>query len=220
LATDRLKIYNGALQICKVRAIASLTVNEEARYELDTVWNADGVQYCLEQGQWLFARRSSKFSYETAIEPQFGYRRAFAKPDDWVNTAAVCNDEYYNSPLNQYADENGYWYADIDEIYVKYTSNHVNYGMNFAKWPVSFTNYVAMYFASKVCGKLSSDNAREGAILKPRDGLLAVALDIARSRDMQSEPARFLPPGSWSRARQGRNNGDWRDGGSRNNLIG
>ena len=220
MATDRLKIYNGALQICRVPQIASLTENSESRRQLDIVWNDNGVRYCLEQGQWTFCRRTSKLSYETAIEPAFGYPRAFAKPSDWVNTAAVCSDEYFKSPLIQYADEVGYWYADLDEIYVKYTSDATNFGANLALWPQSFTEYVKMYFASKVCGKLTGDGARETEILRPRSGLLALALNVAQNRDAQGEPTKFLPQGSWTRARSGRHTGDWRDGGNRNRLIG
>lgn len=220
MATTRLKIYNGALQICKVRQIASLAVNEESRRELDLVWNDNGVRYCLQRGQWTFARRASKLFADTAITPQFGYRYAFAKPTDYVNTSAVCSDEYFNSPLLQYADETGFWYADIDPIFVKYTSDDATYGNDLARWPEAFTEYVKMYFASKVCGKLSGDKEREGAILKPRNGLLDIALGIAKNSDMQGEPTRFPPMGSWSRSRLGTRNGDWRDGGSRNRLIG
>jgi hypothetical protein len=50
-------------------------------------------------------------------------RGAFAKPTDWVDTSAVCQDEYFRVPLLQYADEVGYWFADLDEIYVKYVSD-------------------------------------------------------------------------------------------------
>lgn len=220
MATDRLKIYNGALQICKVAQLASLTENNEARRQLDLVWNDGGVEYCLEQGQWTFARDASKLTYETAIEPSFGYRRAFAKPSDWMNTAAVCSDEYYAVPLNAYADEVGFWYADLDEIYVKFTSKGANFGMNLAAWPTSFTEYVKAFFAAKVCGKLSGDDTREAAIIKPRSGILAMALNIAQNRDAQGEPARFPPVGSWVRARTRGRTGDWADGGNRNRLIG
>lgn len=220
MATDRLRIYNGALQYCKVRAIASLTVNEDARRELDTVWNDGGVDYCLEQGQWLFARRTAKLSADTAITPQFGYRYGFAKPTDWINTAALSLDEYFQVPCNQFAFEAGFWYLDEDQFYIKYTSNDTNYGLDFAKWPNAFTEYVKLYFASKVIGKLTSDSAREEAILKPRSGLLANALLIAHNKDAMGEPARFMPQGRWSRSRMGGNSGDWRDGGSRNRLIG
>jgi hypothetical protein len=221
VATDRLKIYNGALQICKVREIEGLTVNEEARRQLDLVWNDGGVEYCLEQAQWLFARRTSKFTYDTGITPSFGYRRAFAKPVDWLNTSALCADEYFAQPHNAFADEGDFWYSDLDEIYVKYTSKDPNWGLNLARWPNTFIEYVKTFLASKVVGKLSGDTAREAEIIKPNTGMLARALMLARNKNQMGEPARYLPAGSWVRARVGRsaNTGGY-DGGSNHRLIG
>lgn len=220
MATDRLKIYNGALLMCKVRPIASLTVNEEARRLLDFVWNDDGVQWCLEQGQWLFARRASKFIAETDITTEFGYTKAFAKPTDFINTCALSADEFFNTPLNQFAEEAGFWYADIDPLYIKYTSKDASYGMNFARWPQTFTNLVQTYFASRVVGKLTSDNEREAAFVKPNNGLLAEAITLALNKNAQGEPARFLPQGSWTKARMRATTRNWIDGGSRSRLIG
>lgn len=220
MATDRLKLYNGALMICKARSIASLTVNEEARRLLDEVWNDSGVRYCLEQGQWQFAMTAAKLEYDTAIEPSFGYRRGFAKPTDWVNTAAVCTDEYFNNPLTQYTDEVAYLFSDLDIIYVKYVSDGPTYGGDFSKWPSSFTEYVKAYFASRICGKIGCSDATIAAIINPRSGILAQAEITAKNRDAQKEPTKFVSPGMWSKSRISRNTGDWRDGGSRNRLIG
>jgi|WetSurMetagenome_2_1015567.scaffolds.fasta_scaffold304387_2 hypothetical protein len=218
MATSKLLIYNGALMLCEARSIASLTVNEEARRLLDNVYDDGGIQYCLEQGQWRFAMRTSKMSYDTGITPSFGYRRAFAKPADWVNTSAVCSDEYFNVPLLQYTDEAGFWYSDLDEIYVKYVSNDANYGMNLSLWPYSFTEYVKAYFASRICGKIAASRELSDSI-KKRGGVLEMAHLSALSRDAMAEPTKLLPPGSWVKARTG-NSGDWRDGGNRNSLIG
>ena len=142
MATDRLKIYNGALQIIGDRRLAGLSENVKARHELDAVWQDGGVQYCLEQAQWNFAMRTAMITYDPDVDPAFGYQHAFEKPTDWVNTSAVCQDEYYNVPLLQYADEVGWWFADITPIYVKFVSNGDDYGMNLAKWPYSFTEFV------------------------------------------------------------------------------
>ena len=218
MATTKLKIYNGALMLCEARSIASLSVNEEARRLLDEVYDDGGVRYCLEQGQWRFAMRTSKFSYDTGITPSFGYRRAFAKPVDWVNTSAVCSDEYFNSPLLAYTDEAGFWYSDLDEIYVKYVSDHVDFGLNFALWPYSFTEYVKAYFASKIAGKIAA-NEKIVAALIGRGGILENSHLTAKNRDAMAEPTKFPPRGSWVQARTG-NGGDWRDGGNRNQLIG
>lgn len=222
MATTRLKLYNGALLYATQRSIADLAVNEESRRLLDEVWNDGGVRHCLEQGQWKFAMRSSKLSYETALTPQFGYRRAFAKPTDWVTTSAVCQDEYYRAPLLQYADEVGYWFSDLDEIYVRYVSDDAAYGLNLAGWPASFTEYVKAYFAWRIAGKLTGGDKiieRLWSHNNPHRGIVPTTLLTAKNRDAMQGPTTFPARGSWSLARQGGLSG-WRDGGNRGSLIG
>lgn len=218
MATSKLKIFNGALAIVQHRSIASLTVNEEARHALDTAYDDGAINFCLEQGQWRFAMRSSKFSYDTGITPDFGFPRAFAKPSDWCVTSAVCSDEYFNAPHLNYTDEAGYWYSDLDDLYIKYVSNHADFGMNLSLWSASFTEYVKVYLASKVCGKLAANQKLVENITK-RNGMLETALLVAKNRDAMAEPTKKLPRGNWVKARTG-SGGDWRDGGSRSNLIG
>ncbi len=222
MATDRLKLYNGALMICGERSLAALTDNNEPRRLLDEVWNDGGVRYCLEQAQWKFAMCSSKLSYDTGITPPFGYHRAFAKPTDWVLTSAVCADEYFNSPLTQYSDEVGFWFSDLDEIYVKYVSDAAAYGANLAAWPASFTEYVKSYFASRIIVKITADEKRRGAILYPRTGLLSRNLLLAKSRDAMTDPPKFPVAGTWVNARRGghRGGGGFGDGGGSGSLIG
>lgn len=217
MATTRLLIYNGALLKCGARSIASLTVNEEPRRLLDEVWNDGGVRNCLQSGQWKFAMRSSKFTYDTAITPAWGYRRAVAKPSDWVVTSALCTDEYFRQPLLQYSDEAGYWYSDHDDIYVRYVSDHANFGGDMSLWPANFTEYVKTYFASRIVFKLTSDKTLADAMNK-RNGLLDQALKTARSSDAMADPPKFFPTGSWNRARQGGYSGN--DGGNPGSLIG
>lgn len=220
MATDRLKLYNGALLICGERSIASLTVNEETRRLLDLVWNDGGIRHCLEQAQWKFAMRASKFSYETSVTPDFGLKRAFAKPSDWVLTSAMCTDEFFRTPLTNYADEIQFWFADLDEIYVKYVSDDADYGNNLAHWPATFTEYVKEYFASKVIMKITNDAERQDRIVHPRTGSLARARLEAMNKDAMAGPAKQPARGSWNRARQGGRAVGYYDGGNRNNLIG
>ena len=56
--TDKLSIYNGALNILGERKLASETENREPRYQLDDIWDNDMVDRCLQMGQWNFAARS------------------------------------------------------------------------------------------------------------------------------------------------------------------
>ncbi|CAB4223332.1 hypothetical protein UFOVP1670_23 [uncultured Caudovirales phage] len=224
MATTRLAIYNGALTHCGERTIANLTVNEEGRRLLDNVWNDGGVQWCLEQGQWRFAMRTFHATPETAVTPQFGLKNAFAKPSDWMDTAAVCQDEYFKVPLLNYADEAGYWFADLDDIYVKIVSNSASYGMNLAGWPASFTEFVKAYFAWKIAPKLTGGDKIAERLWNPENpkrGVVAIAMLVAKNRDAQSGPTTFPAVGGWIRSRWGRTgNGGWRDGGNRSSLYG
>ena len=220
MATDRLKLYNGALLICGERQLASLSENVEARRLLDNVWNDGGVDFCLAQGQWRSAIRAQRLDYSTTVTPDFGLRRAFEKTTDWILTSAVCQDEYYNVPLLQYTDEAGFLYADLDQVFVKFVSNDTGYGGNLALWGPVFTEYVKHYFASKVIMKLSASQSWREELLRPRTGLLDMALENARNRDTISEPTRFAAQGNWTQSRRGRGSRTQFDGGNPNQLIG
>jgi hypothetical protein len=214
MAASKLSIYNGALLHCEERKLASLTENREPRRLLDDVWSRNAVRTCLESGLWNFAIRSMEFEYSPSISPSFGYRRGFDKPSDWLRTAALCEDEYFNVPLLQYHDDAGHWWAELDTIYVRYVSSDTDYGADYAKWSENFTRYVELYFASQIVGRLTG-----GASLKEtiaRD--LKVALSRAKNTDAMDEATVMLPPGSWSTARHGRRSR--LDRGSRSRLIG
>jgi hypothetical protein len=213
--TTQLDLYNGALLLCGERFLASLTEEREPRRLLDRVWSANGVKTCLEMGQWNFAMRAIKIDYDPSIAPSFGYNRAFKKPDDWVLTSGLCSDEFFRAPLTRYWDEAGYWYSDIDTLYVRYVSSDVLYGMNMNKWPDSFREYVEEFFASKIILKLGNSEAEEaesGQRLKKK-------LLTAKSRAAMAEPTSFPARGSWGLARNRFPNR--RDGGNTSgNLIG
>lgn len=212
--TTQLSLYNGALLLCAERFIASLSEENEPRRLLDHVWSTGGVRYCLGRGQWTFAMRTVQIDYDPSVEPGFGYRRAFQKPDDWVVTSALCSDEYFRAPLTRYVDEAGYWYADLDTLYVRHVSDADTYGMDMNQWSDSFTRYVEGYFASRIIGKLKSSDREDELKQTVKDLLLA-----AKSESAMAEPVKFPAQGSWSAARNrfpNRRDG----GGSSGNLIG
>jgi len=213
--TQRLYLYNEALRMCGERSLASLTEDREPRRLLDSVWNNGGVDYCLEQGFWQFAMKTVQVDYDTDITPAFGYIRAFSKPTDWVKTAGMCSDEYFRAPLLHYTDESGYWYADIDTVYVKYISNHADYGNDLSLWTQSFADFAACHFALRIVTKLTGDEAKEDKLKKQRKELLLEA----KNHDASGEPQKFPAIGGWAGSRSttgGRN----RDRGNRGSLIG
>lgn len=213
--TTQLDVYNGALLHCGERFLATLTENREPRRLLDQVWNTNGVISCLEQGQWNFAMRTIAIDYDTSIEPNFGYNRAFSKPEDWVLTSGLCSDEYFRTPLTRYIDEANYWYSDIDTMYVRYVSSDTLYGLNLNKWPESFREFVEVHFAFKIIGKLSNSESETKRLEKLRKDLLLVA----KNKAAMAEPTSFPAQGAWSRARNRFPNR--RDGGNTSgSLIG
>lgn len=214
MSTTRLSLYNDALLDVGERRLATITEAREPRYLLDQVWDSGAVDYCLERGMWTFAMRSVKLEYSPSVEPQWGYRRAFDKPTDYVRTAAICSDEFFRVPLREYSDEANFWFAELDTIYVKYVSNDANYGGDMAKWPVTFSSFVSAYLAATVAPKITQDETKALKLEKAMNK----ALTRAQSNDAMNTPTRSLPAGSWSVARAGfSKTGDRGNGG---NLIG
>lgn len=225
MSTTRLKIYNGALMLCGEVRLASVDENREARHLLDEVWNDGGQRYCLEQAQWQFAMRSSRLDYNTDVQPDWGFPRAFDKPVDWVATSGVFQDEFMRAPLLDYADEVGYWYANLDQIFVRYVSDDENYGLNLSLWPTTFTDYVKAYFASRIVHKMPGGAARITALLGAdasgeKSGVLHAALLTAKNKSAMTQPATFPNRGTWARARYAGSRLGRRDGGNPNQLIG
>lgn len=195
--TDKLSLYNDALLLCGERFLASLTEQREPRRLLDQVWSSGGVRRCLEDGQWRFATRTFQVDYDPGITPDFGYARAFVKPDDWVSTVAMCSDEYFRVPLTRSVDEAGYWYSDVDTIYVRYISDDEAYGMNFGAWPDAFREFVAAHLASRIIMRMSNSEEEEKKVMTLRAKLLTEAKNAAGKQDSTSFPAR----GAWSNSR-------------------
>lgn len=222
--TDRLRIYNGALLLCGERALGSLTEEREPRRLLDLVWNDGGVRYCLEQAQWHFAMRSTRLDYSPSITPDWGYQKAFPKPDDWIITSGVFQDEFLAAPLLGYADEVGYWFADLEEIFVKYVSDDVKFGMDLGQWPATFTEYVKAYFAGQTCQKITGSAAKTAFLLGPPGredrGWVNRCLMIAKNKAAMTQPTTFPQRGTWAQARLNGMHRGIRDGGSINRLIG
>lgn len=222
MAITRLQLYNNALLLCGERFLASLSEDREPQRLLDQVYNSNGIDYVLERGQWWFAMRSVQIDYDASQDPSFGYQYAFSMPTDWIRTSAVCQDEYFRVPLICQAAEPDYWYADITPIYVKYVSNDADWGADLSRWPATFANYAAAYFASQIIGKLGGDKSEQiKALLGPK-GILERTLHEAKNSAASTQPTQVLAQGRWTKARQGNKygRGPFGDGGTTGSLLG
>lgn len=214
--TDKLTIYNGALAKIGSRALASLAEQRESRRALDWAWAKGIPQGALQKGLWEWASRSVVIGYSDTIEPAFGLRRAFEKPDDFVRTLSLCTDEMFTAPLMQFQYDKDYWYADVDEIYVRYVSDDDELGMDLSRWPLDFATLVETMMAAEVCERLTGGRLKKKDLEERVDALLIGAKNTAAA---EGPGSKALPRGSWSRARLGGSAG-LSDGGSRTQLIG
>lgn len=197
---DRLTIYNSALRALGERSLSSLTEEREPRYELDAIYSPT-VLYCLEDGAWDFAMRTAQVDASLSVTPEFGYQYAFQKPSDWVRTFQVSPSELLTPPLvaSEFTDEAGYWYANVDPLFVKFVSRDVAYGLDLARWPESFAAYVSSRLAWEISARLTSSEDKRQRLEKEMVRLRSNAL----AKDAINSPVAFAPPGSWSRARTG-----------------
>lgn len=215
MATSKLQLYNIALSdYLGERQLASLTENREPRRALDTAWDNDAVRFCLEEGQWKFAQRAAKLTYNASILPAFGYSHVFNIPTDCVKLSFVCTDEFFQNPLLQYSEEAGFIAAELENIYVSYVSNDAAFGGDMSLWPASFVQVVACYLAKTIVKRLTGSDTAAVALNKQYTNEVLVK---AKSKDAMQGPTRFLPQGSWVTARTG---GQRLDRGNRSRLIG
>jgi hypothetical protein len=206
VSTDRLKLYNGALILCGATTLHSstgLTESRDERRQLDAAWDQDALRTCLEAGQWKFAKRTVEIPYTGDVAAVFGFSYVFEKPDDYIRVCGVFSDPECREPLLDYEEDGDYFYANIDTIYVQYVSDDNEYGMDFAKWPQSFTRFVEAYLADKVALKVTAGD--EKRIAKVERTLKSTKAD-ALEKDAQKSPTKFPPAGGWVRARGGSSN--------------
>lgn len=210
---SKLSIYNGALADLGSRRISSLSEARESRRVLDSYWDQDFIELVLAEGLWKFAIRTVQLEGSSSVEPSFGYRVAYEKPEDWVRTAALSLDEYLRIPLLEYRDEAGFWFCDSDLIYVSFVSGDASYGGDLSLWPANVARYASLRLAYQACKRITDSTTDKQAL----EGDMVRALRKARSTDAMDQPERPLPPGSWTRARH---RDTHFDRGSRNRLIG
>jgi len=215
MATSQLQLYNIGLLAVGERALSNLSEAREPRRKLDEVWSRGNgaTRFFLEQGFWNFAMRAAKLDSSTSVTPSFGFSFAFQKPDDFVKLNMISADERFNGPLTDYELEGDYIYCDVDPLYLRYVSDDADWGLDYSKWPETFTLWAGTWLGLQIAPTLLNDlDLKE--LKKDAKDLLA----DARSKDAMQEPTRFQPLSSWVQARHGRSSRG--DRGLRNKLIG
>lgn len=211
--TDKLSLYKGALRCLGETTISTLADDTPSRYTLDEIWDSGIRDLALQSGYWDFATRTVRIEYDPAIEPDFGYTRAFSKPDDWLRTARISANESFDPPLNDFRDEGGYWFSYYDTLYISHISNDADYGYDIASWPINFVRYFEALMAAEGAERITQNRVKKGDIINIAEGLLSKA----KSVDAMNGPVEFSPMGSWASSRMSsggmsRRSGGWQRG--------
>lgn len=186
---SKLGLYNAALLHLGQGPLGALTDEGSARRKLDAAYD-DIAKWCLEQGFWNHAIRTVELYNDDDSATLFGYSFVYSKPTDWVRTCALSADEYLRLPLLNYKDADGYWYADIEPIYLEYISNDASYGMNLGSWPQTYTTFVEYALAHKVCKAVTGSSEGSENLYK----LMIRAKRDAANKDGMNEPVTKFPP--------------------------
>lgn len=202
--TDKLSIYNGALNAIKARRLSTLTDDVEARYVLDDNWDRDFIDTVLEKGLWNFAMRTVKITSDPSYTDPLdsGWER-FDRPDDCVRVAQIDTNGSFTNPDLSYQEEGNYIYSTQQTIYVRYVSNGASFGTDYSLWPPSFTRYAESFLGLLSIGRIADARTEKETVKQE----VRAALFEARSRDAQKEPTKFAPMSSWNKARFGKQYG-------------
>jgi hypothetical protein len=187
---DRLAVYRAAQRHIGTGRIASLTEVNEARFAFDDVW-AESVDRMLAEGMWNFAIRAIELSYDADFEPLFGYQYSFSQPDDYVRIVNMSTTGEYLGDHEDYDDERGYWFSDINPLYIRYVSSGTSYGWNVGAWTQPFADALAALMAFKCALPIANDRGNRNDMFQIHEKLLLRAKTI----DAVEDGVKRKPPG-------------------------
>ncbi len=187
----KLELYNRALRHLKTVRLATLGELTASRRELDAVYDGS-LQYALELGGWKFATRTSSLTEPDAASTNFGLAYAYPKPSDFVRWVAICPDDLFTTEVEDWEEEAGYVYSNLNALYIKYVSNSTSYGLDLTAWPDNFVELVALIMAERACIPITSDVKLESDIAEKRRR----AETRAKRFDAIKERTKFKPTGA------------------------
>ena len=191
---SKLSLYGGALRALGERRLSSLTEDRASRRELDDAYDRV-LGNCIEAGFWNYAMRTVELEASTDVTPQFGLSYAYEKPDDWVRTYKMSANERFQPPLEEWHDEQGYIFCDVEPLYLRYVSSEA--ALNLSLWPASFETYVELALARAVCLNVNSSETRNEQLKKDLKAAKADAL----AKDAMNQAVEFPPTGTWVQSR-------------------
>lgn len=192
---SKLEIYQGCLRLLGPHQLLSLSESTPNKLRLDEAWDSV-VIYCLKRGLWNFAIRSVELLDDEDVESRFGWDYAFSHPTDMLRLVNI-SDQAILTQFEQFENETGYFFANVDTLYLRYISNEESYGLNIGAWPEDFCEVVKARLAFETALAITGDRGlRQDAL-----ALFDKNLSTAKTLDAIDERVKFKPEGRLVRAR-------------------
>lgn len=210
MGTTQIELYNlalGHLGAVRLHPTTGLTENRPDRRELDAVW-ASSKKLMLERAVWKFAIRTSMFTADPDISPDFGLAYAYGLPDDFVRLYLIATDERQEDEDRSYRREGNTIYSDNSTLYVSYVSSGDAYGYDLGKFTALYTRAFGYTLAEEACIPITKDKQLKRALTSDRKD----AVSEAKRLEAVDERVKEKPMGSWLRARWGGSRGNSRLG--------
>jgi len=212
LSQDWLTIYRDTTQILGMNPLSGPDDQTELRIQLDIARQSGAIDALLDDTGWGFARCTVRCEPRRDLEPRWGYKNVFDKPDDCLRIRGLFEDEYLRSGMRDYQEEGNCFFANYDVLYLEYVPSTLKDTPS--AWPPHFRSFVAAELAYRVKGvqRLNVPPAQQAMVMEEheRRGCLS------RNTDAMQNPPRVIREGSWVKARlgYGRNYFSRRGGGS------
>ena len=188
-------MFNDALLILGLDDIITIDDDSNRRYKLSQALSSGIVGDLMEDLSWQFGMKTIKMAFNPSYESEWGFTRIFDKPDDLHRIDGIYSDEYQNSPIKNYMDEDGKLFCDYDEIFFVYITK--TFLTSPAEWPTFFRRLVAARMAKDAGPSLRN----EGANFDNAKLVYEERKSSAFSNDAMSSPPRRIQTGNWIRSR-------------------
>tara|TARA_R100000951_G_scaffold106876_1_gene101774 strand:+ start:5869 stop:7677 length:1809 start_codon:yes stop_codon:yes gene_type:complete len=199
LDADWLLLYNATLEICGLDPILSAEDDSARRRAIDDAVNNKAVLSVLSLVTWNQAWKSVKLEADPDLDPEWGLSYVFAVPSDMERIDMVAGGEHFTRPV-PYHREGDYFYADIDVLWIRYTSTDTVSSPG--SWPTYFWNLVSAELARRISKKVALQIDRADVADTYKEYKYE-----AMSTDIQRNPPRVLAQGDWTENRfRGRRN--------------
>jgi hypothetical protein len=195
---DKLTIFRGAQRLLGDGRIASLSEDTVIRRAFDDAW-PEAVNFLLTKGMWNFAIRTIEIEPDDDFEPLFGYTYSYSKPEDWIRTVSISETGDFTQGYEQYHDEQGFWFASVDSLFIRYISSSDSYGWNIGAWRQPFCKALEAYLAFSAGLPVTADRGNRNDLYQ----LFNTELKNAKTIDAVDEAVQHTPPGRLTRSRFG-----------------